>query len=151
MRHLPECKQRTKAQNYERKGDGTDDFTELPSDLFHPSPAPFVESDHSRHHGLHRVAEGCENQVVGNGRRILCAMVGSFHSGSACGDTPLPRHPKAATGRRDQTEEGNRKDALAVSRRGPSKEGRMPVPDDRVNFKRHWSCGTDSDKDSRSR
>ena len=69
MRHLPECKQGAKAQNYERKEDGTDDFTELPSDLFQPSLAPFVESDHSRHHGLHRMAEGCGNQVVGEWSR----------------------------------------------------------------------------------
>jgi hypothetical protein len=69
MGHLPERKQGAEAQNYERKEDGTDDFTELPSDLFHPSLTPFVESDHSRHHGLHKMAEECTNQGVGEWSR----------------------------------------------------------------------------------
>lgn len=93
---------------------------------------------------------------VAEPRRRGMAAVSSAHwryrsvSRSVCGETPQPRRPKAATGTRNQTENGNRKDGLAAGRRGASKEGRMPVSDDRVNFKRHWSRGVDSDEDSRS-
>lgn len=69
MAQLPYSKKGAKTQNYERKDDGTDDFTELPSDLFHPPLAAFVESDHSRHHDLHGMAGGCGNGPLGNGSR----------------------------------------------------------------------------------
>jgi hypothetical protein len=81
MRHLPKCNQGAKAQNYERKEDGTDDFTKLPSDLVHPSLAAFVKSDHSRHYDLLITAEGCGTGQWGKCRGILYAMVESFRFG----------------------------------------------------------------------
>ena len=47
MGHLPKSKQDAKTQNYERKEDCADDFTELPSDLVHPPLAPFIKGDYS--------------------------------------------------------------------------------------------------------
>jgi hypothetical protein len=79
--HLPYSKKGANTQNYERKDDGTDDFTELPSNLFDAPLAAFVESDHSRHHGLHITAEGCGTRQWGTYRGILCALVGSFRFG----------------------------------------------------------------------
>jgi hypothetical protein len=81
MRHFPKSNQGAKAQNNELKEDGTDDFPELPSDLFHPSLAPFVESDHSRHRDLRITAEGCGASQWGKCRGILCALVESFRFG----------------------------------------------------------------------
>ena len=64
-------------------------------------------------------------------------------SRSACGDTSPARRPKTATGRRNQTENWNRRDALAAGGRRASKEGGMPEADDRARFEQHKRGGPD--------
>jgi hypothetical protein len=52
-------------------------------------------------------------------------------------------------GKRSQTENQNRNDALAAGWRGASKEGGMPVSDDHANFKRLRRLGSDPDQNDR--
>ena len=97
------------------------------------------------------MAEECGNQAAeGNCRSAVYALGHRSVSKSDFGDGKGASPINSRGGERNQTENGNRKDGLAAGRRGASKEGRMPVSDDRVNFKRHWSRGVDSDEDSRS-
>ena len=89
------------------------------------------------------------NQAVGN-----WVVASSAHwwdrsvSRSACGDTPMPRLPKAATGDGIRLRTGNRKDALAASGRGAIEEGGMPVSTNRASFKRRQRRGSDPDHDN---
>ena len=69
MRYLPDSKKGAKTQDYDRKEDGTDDLAEFPSDLVHSPLASSVESDHSRHHDLHRMAGGWGTRPLRNGYR----------------------------------------------------------------------------------
>jgi hypothetical protein len=51
------------------------------------------------------------------------------------------------TNENNQTEDGERKDALAADRRGPNKERGVPVPSDLTNVKRNWPRRPDPDQD----
>lgn len=77
---------------------------ELPSDLFHPPLASFIEGDYSRHHCLHMLAEGCGDQAVGNGRGILSASVGSFRLWVSLFEYATASSANCGDGRRNQTE-----------------------------------------------
>jgi hypothetical protein len=90
--------------------------------------------------------EDAGTRSLGNGRGVLCAMGNRSVSRLACGDTPPPRRPKVTTGKRNQTENWNRKDALAASRRGAGKESWMPVSDDRASFEQYKRGGPNPDQ-----
>jgi hypothetical protein len=57
--HLPAHKQESQNKDYEGEQASTNDFMDFPSDLFDPSLAAFVETNHSRHVCLQMMAEGC--------------------------------------------------------------------------------------------
>ena len=88
----------------------------------------FPNSRHlARSHGyLYAVADGVGGMDLGEvaSSMAISVLTEEFEKGqsgamlisllpAAFGDTSLPRRPKAATGRRNQTENWNRKDALA--------------------------------------
>ena len=53
------------------------------------------------------------------------------------------------TGRLNQAENWNGKDVLAAIGRGASKQGAVPVSDDRAKFKQYRRRGSESDEDNR--
>jgi hypothetical protein len=122
---------------------------DLPSDLSDSPFATLVEADHSRHYGLHLMAEKWGFGGKGNCRAIFNGMGhrSGFPDSLQRFAGPAPQRHRAA--RQNQTERGCRTDALAASGRRSSKEGGMPVPDDRGNFKQHWCGCSESDEDNR--
>ena|ERR1700761_5649576 len=79
-------------------------------------------------------------------RGILCAWVGSFRLIVSRRKYPDASSAEDGDARQNQTQNRNRKDALAGCGRGAIEEGRMPVATKRLNFKRRQLCGSYPDK-----
>ena len=94
------------------------------------------------------MAEECGNQAAGKWSLHLLRNGEIVPFGVSLWDTPLPRRSKATTGGQNQTENENWKDALAANGRRASKEGGIPVPDYRGDFKQHRRRGSESDQDN---
>lgn len=92
------------------------------------------------------MADGRRN--AGNFCSILCALVGLFRLSVSLWGCANASSAEGGGGGRNQTENGNRKGALAASGRGAIEEGRMPVSTNRANFKRHQRSGSDPDHDN---
>lgn len=103
MGNFPDRIQHTKKGENQREQDGADNFMDPPPDLLETPLAAFVKGDHSRHHDLQTIAEGCRNRLWGSTAASSAHGWNLSASGSVCGDTPLPRRPHAAIVGRSQT------------------------------------------------
>jgi hypothetical protein len=148
LRHFPKCKNSAKKQGYEREQDCTQDLNPRPLNFLDSPLAAFIEVDYS-HHGPHLTADDVKLTAA------CTAAVSSEHSRSI---NPIrgqsERRRKGVSSQNIRRDNGiklerNRKDALAANGRRASKEGGMPIADNRVDLKRRRGCGRDPDQQSR--